>query len=178
MHPLNGIGSFEEREFPAFRHPTIDTLIWGSKRHHIPILLEIDVTTARETIHQQKKAGHTVSFTGWIVKCLAQAVSEHPSIHALRKGKRRLVIFDDVDVTVIVERAIGQPETHETLPMPYIVRKANEKSVAGITTEIRAAQQLPIPSGEVQIGSTRAAWITKLSIMLPRWVRDVFFWQL
>lgn len=178
MHPLDLIGSFEERKFPDFRNPTIDTLIWGRKRHHIPILLEIDVTTARDAIRVQKaKTGQSISFTGWIVKCLAQAVSEHKSIHALRKGKRRLVIFDDVDVTVIVERAVGQPSTGDRLPMPYIVRKANEKSVAVISSEIRAAQQSPVAVGEVQIGSTRAAWMTKISTMLPQFVRDLFFWQ-
>lgn len=177
MHSPNLIGSFEERKFPDFRNPTIDTLIWGSKRHHIPILLEIDVTDARDAIHARKiKTGQAISFTGWIVKCLAQAVSEHKSIHALRKGKRRVVIFDDVDVTVIVERAV-EPSTGETLPMPYIVRKANEKSIAAITSEIRVAKKSPVAVGEVQIGSTRAAWMTKISTMLPRFMRDLFFWQ-
>ncbi|GET41556.1 2-oxo acid dehydrogenase subunit E2 [Microseira wollei] len=175
MHQIDLIGSFEERQFPDFRHPTIDTLIWGSKRHHIPILLEIDVTAAREAIREQKKTGQSISFTGWIVKCIAIAVSEHKSIHALRKGKRRLVIFDDVDVTIIVERTV--PGADETLPMPYIIRKANEKSVAVISSEIRTAKQSPVAVGEVQIGSTRAAWIAKISTMLPRFVRDWFFWQ-
>lgn len=178
MQSPNLIGSFEERKFPDFRNPTIDTLRWGSKRHHIPILLEIDVTEARDAIRDQKiKTGQSISFTGWIVKCLAQAVSEYKSIHALRNGKRRLVIFDDVDMTVIVERAVGQPSISETLPMPYIVRKANEKSVTVITSEIRAAQQSPVAVGEVQIGSTRAAWMTKIYTMLPQFVRDLFFWQ-
>jgi pyruvate/2-oxoglutarate dehydrogenase complex dihydrolipoamide acyltransferase (E2) component len=172
---LDLIGSFQERRFADFRNPTIDTLIWGSKRHHIPILLEIDVTTARDAIRDREaKTGHSISFTGWIVKCIAQAVSEHKFIHALRQGKRRLVIFDDVDVTVIVERAVGGGET---LPMPYIVRKANEKTVAAITSEIRAAQRSPITTGDVQIDSTRTTWVTKISMMLPKFIRDLFFWQ-
>jgi pyruvate/2-oxoglutarate dehydrogenase complex dihydrolipoamide acyltransferase (E2) component len=185
MHQPDLIGSFEERKFSDFRNPTIDILTLGSKRHHIPILLEIDVTAAREAIRDQKKTGQSISFTGWIVKCLAQAVSEHKSIHALRKGKRQLVIFDDVDVTIIVERAVGQPDAGETLPMPYIIRKANEKTVANIHSEIRAAQQLPVIAGEVQIGiasgeaspTTRAAWLIKIFTMLPQFVRDLFFWQ-
>jgi pyruvate/2-oxoglutarate dehydrogenase complex dihydrolipoamide acyltransferase (E2) component len=177
MHRPDLIGSFEERKFPDSRNPTIDTLIWGSKRHHIPILLEIDVTAARDAIRDQKKTGQRISFTGWIVKCIAQAVSEHKSIHALRKGKRRLVLFDDVDVTIIVERVVGQPGAGERLPMPYIIRKANEKTVATIQSEIRAAQQQPVVAGDVQIGSTRTAWMTKIYTMLPQFVRDLFFWQ-
>jgi pyruvate/2-oxoglutarate dehydrogenase complex dihydrolipoamide acyltransferase (E2) component len=180
------IGSFEERKFPAFRNPTIDTLTWGRKRHHVPILCEIDVTAARDAIRDRKtKMGQSISFTGWIVKCLAQAVSEHKSIHAIRKGKRRLVIFDDVDVTIIVERSIGKPGAGDTLPMPYIIRKANEKTVATIHSEIRTAQKLPVISGEVQIGiasseappTTSAAWLTNIFMKLPQFVRDLFFWQ-
>lgn len=30
----------------------IDTLTWGRKRHHIPILLEVDVTDVRDAIHE------------------------------------------------------------------------------------------------------------------------------
>ncbi|HEY9641727.1 MAG TPA: 2-oxo acid dehydrogenase subunit E2, partial [Coleofasciculaceae cyanobacterium] len=133
------IGSFEESVFPRCRNPTIDTLDWGRQRHHIPILVEMDVTAAREAIHNQKtKAGQRISFTSWIVKCIAQAVSEHKSVHALRKGKNQLVIFDDVDVVITLERSAG---AGEALPMPYIIRKANEKTVAAIDAEIRAAQK-------------------------------------
>ncbi|NJK67838.1 MAG: 2-oxo acid dehydrogenase subunit E2 [Microcoleus sp. CSU_2_2] len=175
MKPLDLIGSFKESDFPSFRNPTIDTMVWGRQRHHIPILLEIDVTAAREGIHDHKtKTGQGISFTSWIVKCLAQAVSEHKYVHALRKGKRQLVTFDDVDVTIIIERVA---EAGEKLPMPYIIRKANEKTVADIHAEIRAAQRLPVVTGEVQIGSHRTAWMTKIFTILPQFVRDRFFWQ-
>jgi pyruvate/2-oxoglutarate dehydrogenase complex dihydrolipoamide acyltransferase (E2) component len=174
MEPVDLIGRFEKRNFPQFRNPTIDTLVWGRQRHHIPILLEIDVTEAREAIHDRKaKTGQGISFTGWIVKCLAQAISEHKYVHALRQGKRKLVVFDDVDVTIIIERAA---DDGEKLPMPYIIRKANEKTVAEIHGEIRAAQQLSV-EGEVQIDSPRAAWMTKLFTILPRLLRNWLFWQ-
>lgn len=177
MYPSDLIGGFEEQQFPAFRNPTIDTLTWGSKRHHIPILVEMDVTAAREIIRAQKKAGQGISFMGWIIKCLAQAISEHKYVHALRRGRQRLVIFEDVDVAIIAERAVDQSGAGETLPMPYIIRKANEKTVATIHSEIRTAQKQAVSSGEVQIDSTRAAWMTKLYTLLPRFIRDWLFWQ-
>jgi pyruvate/2-oxoglutarate dehydrogenase complex dihydrolipoamide acyltransferase (E2) component len=174
MKPPDLIGSFEESDFSRFRNPTIDTMVWGRKRHHVPILLEIDITAARAAIHTQKaKTGQGMSFTGWIIKCLAQAVSEHKQVHAFRKEKRQLVTFDDVDVAIIVERAT---DSGEKLPMPYIIRKANEKTVAEIHAEIRAAQRAPV-AGEVQIGSHRAAWMTKIFTILPRFLRDWFFWR-
>jgi pyruvate/2-oxoglutarate dehydrogenase complex dihydrolipoamide acyltransferase (E2) component len=174
MQPVDHLGTFEKREFPRFRNPTIDTMIWGRKRHHIPILVEIDVTAAREAIRDRKtKTGEGLSFTGWMIKCLAQAVSEHKYVHALRQGKRQLVIFDDVDIAIIVERVA---DNGEKLPMPYIIRKANEKTVAAIHGEIRAAQRSPV-AGEVQIASDRAAWMTKIFTILPQFLRDWLFWQ-
>ena len=54
MKPVDLIGHFEKRNFPQLRNPTIDTMIWGHKRHHVPILVEIDVTVARAAIHHHK----------------------------------------------------------------------------------------------------------------------------
>jgi hypothetical protein len=37
-------------------------------------------------------------------------------------------VFDDVDVTVMVEKEVGG----EKVPLPYVVRKTNEKSIVEI----------------------------------------------
>jgi pyruvate/2-oxoglutarate dehydrogenase complex dihydrolipoamide acyltransferase (E2) component len=172
--PVDRIGRFETSEFSQLRNPTIDTLDWGQKRHHIPMLLEIDVTAARTAIHDRKtKTGQRISFTGWVIKCIAEAVSEHKQVHALRKGKREIVTFEDVDISMIIER---ETDTGEKLPMPYIIRKANEKTVVEIHGEIRAAQRSSVVS-EVQIASDRAAWVTKFFTLLPRFLRNWLFWQ-
>jgi hypothetical protein len=44
---MDEIGTYQERAFPAFRNPTLDTLDIGLKKHHIPVLFEVDVTEAR-----------------------------------------------------------------------------------------------------------------------------------
>ena len=91
---MDEIGTYQERRFPAFRNPTLDTLDWGRKKHHIPLLLEVDVTEARESLRASKAAtGEALSFTGWVVKCVGQAVSEHKQIQAMRKGKRSVILF-------------------------------------------------------------------------------------
>jgi pyruvate/2-oxoglutarate dehydrogenase complex dihydrolipoamide acyltransferase (E2) component len=141
-------------------------------------LLELDVTAAREAMRAQKReTGQAVSFTGWIVKCLAQAVSEHPHIHALRKGNRKLVLFRDVDVAVVVEREVGQAGAAQTLPMPYVIRKANEKRLADIHAEIRGAQRAPVTVGDVQVSAPHAARMIGLFTRLPRIARDLIVWR-
>lgn len=179
--PADLVGAFDEKVFPRFRIATLDTLEWGRKRHHIPLMLEVDVTAARDAIRLQKEqTGESVSFTGWIIKCLAQAVAEHPHVHALRKGGGKLITFRDVDVTIVVERAVGPSRTGErgtTLPMPYIIRRTNDKSLAAIHAEIRGAQQAPVGDGATQIGGAYAASQVRLFSMLPKFARDLLVWR-
>lgn len=175
---MDDIGTYQERDFPAFRNATIDTLEQGRRKHYIPLLLEFDVSEGRQSLARLKElSGQGISFTAWVMKCLAQAVSEHKQVHALRKG-RRLVIFDDVDVSVLVERTLSHVDRPgESLPMPYIVRRANAKSVFQIHEEIRAAQDASLVKDEVQIGSRRSAQVTRLFARLPAFLRDLVLWR-
>jgi pyruvate/2-oxoglutarate dehydrogenase complex dihydrolipoamide acyltransferase (E2) component len=102
--------------------------------HHKPMihgLLEVDITKARAFLRDQKaETGEALSFSAFIISCLAQAVDEHKAVHAFRQGNRRLVLFADVDVLTWVEREVaGQP-----LIMPSIVRAANRKPFPRFTT--------------------------------------------
>ena len=57
------VGAYDQQTFPRFRIATLDTLEWGRKRHHIPLMLEVDVTAAREAIRRQKEqTGESVLF--------------------------------------------------------------------------------------------------------------------
>jgi pyruvate/2-oxoglutarate dehydrogenase complex dihydrolipoamide acyltransferase (E2) component len=176
---MDNIGTYEVREFPAFRNPTLDTLELGIKKHHIPFLLEVDVTEAREYIRELKvRTGEGLSFTGWLMKCIGRAVSEHKQIQAMRKGRKSLILFDDVDISVVVERSVGHSDNpSETLPMPYVVRKANEKSVREIHTEIRIAQEESLEAGEVQLAARRNVRLTRAFALMPRFVRNLLVWR-
>jgi hypothetical protein len=67
-------------------------------KNRVYILIELDVTKAREHIRGHKeKTGETLSFTGWIIKCIWQAVSEDKELQAYRKRKSRVAcgrLFD------------------------------------------------------------------------------------
>jgi len=176
---MDNIGTYEVQEFPVFRNPTLDTLDLGIKKHHIPILLEVDVTEAREYICELKvRTGEGLSFTGWVMKCIGQAVSENKHIQAMRKGRKSLILFDDVDISVVVERSVGHSDNpSETLPMPYVVRKANEKNVREIHNEIRFAQEESLEAGEVQLAARRNVRLTRAFALMPRFVRNLLVWQ-
>jgi pyruvate/2-oxoglutarate dehydrogenase complex dihydrolipoamide acyltransferase (E2) component len=128
---------FQETPFPRIRETAIDLLREGQRKHMIHALLEADVTEARRLIQDHKvSTGERLSFTAFIVTCLARAIDENKQIQACRKGKRRLVIFDEVDVNTMVERQVDGV----MMGTPNVIRAANHKSFRQIHDEIRAAQ--------------------------------------
>ena len=108
--------------------------------HHKPMihgLLEVDVTRPRAHLREHKaKTGESLSFTAFLIACLAQAVEEHKALQASRQGSKHLILFEEVDVLTYIERG----EAGHSLPMPSIIRAANHKTVREIHHEIRAAQ--------------------------------------
>lgn len=174
------IGAFTELPFQATRVLVSDTVRIGMTRRRIPVLLEVDVTDARLAIEKRKTAmGEGLSFTGWIIKCLAQAVSEYPRVHALRRGRRKLVLFNDVDVGFMVGRRSENTDSSPDVPMPCLIRKANEKSVESIHAEIRAAQGKGLAPAERT--NAPSGWPSRrtmrLFASLPFFVRKALYWD-
>ncbi len=108
--------------------------------HHKPMihgLLEVDVTRARAHLRDhQANTGEALSFTAFLIACLAKAVDEHKAVQAIRLGSKRLILFDEVDVLTDIERDVAG----QKFVVPYIVRAANRKTVRELHGEIRATQ--------------------------------------
>jgi len=100
-------------------------------------LLEVDVTAPRTTLSEHTaQTGESLSFTAFLTTCLAKAVDEHKAVQAFHLGRKRLVLFDDVDIVTRIEREVAG----QKLVIPYIIRAANRKSFRQQHAEIRAAQ--------------------------------------
>jgi pyruvate/2-oxoglutarate dehydrogenase complex dihydrolipoamide acyltransferase (E2) component len=100
-------------------------------------LFEVDVTRARAFLREYKAStGESLSFTAFLIACLAKAVEENKAVQSYRKGSKHLILFDEVDVYIPIER---NEAGHKQL-MPYIIRAANRKTLREIHHEIRAAQ--------------------------------------
>lgn len=147
--------------YPREQHQGVDWAAIMSRQHTIHGLLEFDVTEARRAIHRRRRvSGEPLSFTALMVASFAHAIGADPSLQAYRKGKGRVVIFDDVDVAVLVEHVIDG----NRIPVPHIVGAANRKTPAQVDGEIRAARSEPDPYG-------RARRFAALWLALPAAVR-------
>jgi len=148
-------------DFPTIRQAYIDVLEQGRRRHLIHGLVEADVTAARRALRRRAAAGRPLSLTAFVIACVAAAVGEQPMLHAYRSGRRRLVLFDDVDVNTEVEEA--RPDGTRIVKS-RIIRGANRKTVGEISAEVRAAQR----GGDVDRRRYRR---TLWYLSLPRAVR-------
>ena len=132
--------SFERRPFPRARRLTTDVGHLAADRPAIRGLLEIDVTEPRRRIRALREAtGERLSFTAYLAACAGHAVDAHPRVHACRDWLGRLVTFDDVDISTLIE---VERDGHR-FPVGHIVRAANRKAVQPIHEEIRAVQSAP-----------------------------------
>lgn len=138
MRAVRAPQNFKEIVFPPSRISTIDVCELGRKKHHVTGLMEVDVTDARGIFRKMKEQnGESLSFTAWVAHCIAAAVDENRHVAAFIKSRRSIVIYDDIDITVTVEKEIAG----QKVPMPLVIRKCSEKSVAEIHNEIRLAQR-------------------------------------
>jgi pyruvate/2-oxoglutarate dehydrogenase complex dihydrolipoamide acyltransferase (E2) component len=131
------IGKYEEKPFPKIQNSVGDIFEFSRSKYYVLGLVEADVTVAQGIIRQHKvKMGESLSFTGWIAKCLAQTITEYPDANSYRKGKNRVITFKDVDVVIVVEKEAGGNK----YPVPYVIRSVNEKKFEEVHAEIRNAQ--------------------------------------
>jgi pyruvate/2-oxoglutarate dehydrogenase complex dihydrolipoamide acyltransferase (E2) component len=129
-------------EITPERRVWLDTLDLNWRAHPIFGLLEVDVTHARRFIAAHRAAtGENLSFTGYLCFCLARAVDEDKAVQAHRKGRKQLVLFDDVDIGMMIEGRVGEKRAL----MGYVIRKANHKTYWEIHQEIRSVQSAPVP---------------------------------
>jgi pyruvate/2-oxoglutarate dehydrogenase complex dihydrolipoamide acyltransferase (E2) component len=164
------VGAASFREIIRKSTRPIELLNNLAPKHRIYGLVEIDVTKAKKFISENEvKTGEKLSFTGWVIKCVAQAVSEHREVQAMKKGKKKLIVFDDVDVGMIIERQMESGRIATT----YCVRNANEKSFKQIHDEIRQAQRGEI--SEESASSEKAPLSVKVFSRLPDLLRKLYW---
>jgi pyruvate/2-oxoglutarate dehydrogenase complex dihydrolipoamide acyltransferase (E2) component len=158
-------GSYQLIDFPAERRAMPAFLELKSGKHCMYALLEVDVTPTRKFIEAYKvHTGEQLSFTGYLAFCLASAVDENKTVQAYRKGNNHLVVFDDVDVGIMIERKQGEAR----VLTGYVVRAANHKTYQEIHQELRAAQSGPVPPS-----NGMPTWF-RSALLLP-WPLSVLF---
>ena len=99
-------------------------------------LCETDITVPRRMMREHcERTGEKLSFTAYIVYCLAQVIKDHPQLNSFRRGNR-LITLEDVTVSVLVEREFSG----EKIPEPLAIAAAQRLSFREINDTIRSAK--------------------------------------
>jgi pyruvate/2-oxoglutarate dehydrogenase complex dihydrolipoamide acyltransferase (E2) component len=107
------------------------------QRNIIHCITEVDISKARERIRNHfEKTGEKLSFTAYIVTCLAKIISQNPALNSFIRG-RRIILLDEVTVSVLVERELEG----EKVPEPIGISGAGTMSFYEVSTKIREAQK-------------------------------------
>lgn len=162
---------FTLKKFPASRIGTLDVLEIGRKKHHIQALLELDVTEARVRLKAINQTDKKISFTAWMIKTISDVLLEFPEVHAYLKNKRTILTFQDIDVSIMVEKE----NNGKKVPIVYLLRKTQEKSMLSITEEIRKAKQEEHNPDKASAGNHQMNKWSGLYFRLPGWIRKLFW---
>jgi pyruvate/2-oxoglutarate dehydrogenase complex dihydrolipoamide acyltransferase (E2) component len=143
----------------------------GRGKHHVKALLEVDVTEARSKIKQNRQSGKKASVTAWLIKVIADCVALHPPISGINRPRgNKVVVFGDVDISLVIEKEVNGTR----VPLPYVIRKADQKTLYQIYAEIEAAKsQVFEDEGDYVLGEKYNPLWMKLFVSLPQWLRLV-----
>lgn len=125
------------QQFPKSRIATIDVCEMGKRKHHVTGLIELDVSKSRKKIQEyNKNCSRKISFTSWMISVISFTIHQHETSSAYLKGKNELMIFEDINVSVIVEKDLND----QKVPIPLLIEKANELSIEMISKQINDAR--------------------------------------
>ena len=156
---------YKVQPFPKMRRFAIDAGYLGRKRHIVHGLIEVDITDSRRTLRElEVRIGEKPSFTAFIVNCIGAAVDSNKHVHAYMDWRKRLVIFEDVNINVFIEVEMEGKK----VPMPHILKAVNKKSYLDVHREIRTTQTQPHRSTESRF--------MRIFLLLPAFIRRAFYW--
>lgn len=162
--------SYRFQKIARSRIATFDIFSVGLGKHHINALLEFDVTESRLKLRELRKKGKSISFNAWLIKVIGSVIHRHPEAAAYLYNKRKLIIFNDVYVSLLVEKKTGDTK----VPIPVVIEKVNEKTALDITREIEDAKSQEFHPDDIVLKKQSASY-DKLYYHLPGFLRRLFW---
>ncbi len=157
---------FYYKRIPRTRIATFDIFSIGLRKHHVSALLEFDVTESRKKLRDLRRKGARVSFNGWMVKAISSVLAKHPEASAYLYNKRKLIIFREMNISILVEKKIG----NEKVPIAMVLEKTNQKSALEITLEIENARGQELSGNDIVL-QKRSSPAERIYFLLPGFLR-------
>jgi pyruvate/2-oxoglutarate dehydrogenase complex dihydrolipoamide acyltransferase (E2) component len=154
------------QKIPRSRIATFDVYSMGMQKHHISALLEFDVTDSRKKLRAYRRKESKASFNAWLIKVISMAVQQHPEAASYRISKKRLITFDHINVSIVVEKEINGKK----VPIPLVIENTLEKSILDIMLEIEEAKNQPLTTRDMVL-NLQSGKAERLYYRLPGFLR-------
>jgi pyruvate/2-oxoglutarate dehydrogenase complex dihydrolipoamide acyltransferase (E2) component len=161
---------YSERIWPTYRNDILDFLELGKSRNPVYALVEADITRASRILAERRDRGVRGNSTvGYLLWCIGRAVRKHPEIHAIRRG-RKLILFDDVDIALMVEKTLPGGER---VPIHTIFRAVQKMPYSQIAAQLRSIKEKDF--SELMIWERTRAFLRTLPAFLRVAILKLFF---
>jgi pyruvate/2-oxoglutarate dehydrogenase complex dihydrolipoamide acyltransferase (E2) component len=156
MHGVDRSRSVQILPFPSSRRAVTAAVRAGRRIVAMHGLFEVDITEARRQLADHDPP---LSTTAFVIAAVARAAVVHPEVHAYRNWRGQLVRHRHVDVQTIVE----VPTEQGPFGLVHVVRDADIRGVADISTELRG-----VKADMTSTGIGRALrWLAPLAGHIP-----------
>lgn len=120
-------------------------------------------------IKSNRRSGKNASFFAWLIKVIADCAALHPPINGINRARSdKVLVFNDVDVSIVVEKEVKGTR----VPLPYVIEKADQKTMYQIFSEIESAKSQTFEDeGDYVLGRRQNATFMKLFTYLPQGLR-------
>ncbi len=161
------MANYRIQKFPSTRIATIDVCETGKQKHHVTALIELDVSTSREKIRLYNRGNsNKISFTAWLISVISFTVKKYDTASSFLKGNSKLVIFNDINISIAVEKNLNG----EKIPIPLVIEKANERSIESITKQIADAKNEKLTEEDIVLNK-KTSRLEKIYYVLPGFIR-------
>ncbi len=174
------MAKYKIRKFPESRLATVDICEVGKSKHHVTGLIELDVTESRRMIREYNRenseycreigennqADSKISFLAWMISVIGHTIKHHEDVSSFLKGRGRLMIFEDINVSIIVEKNLNG----QRVPIPLLIEKADKISIESISRQINEAREKQLDNNEIVL-QKKTDRIETLYYRLPGFLR-------
>ena len=165
------MANFKTLQFPSSRIASIDVCEIGKKKHHVAAMIELDVTDSREKIRVYRREKGKISFNAWLIGTIGRTVHKHELIAAFLQGKRKVVVFLDINISMVVEKTING----QKVPIPMIIEKAQGASLESITRQIDDAKNQKLGEHDIVLRQKAERW-ERMYYHMPGFIRR-YVWK-
>lgn len=153
--------------WPVLRN-ALTTFLDVERAHVVNAVGELDVTETMRAIRRvERELRIAVSLHAFLLYCAVRAAAAHPNVNTYRH-KAKLIAFEDIDVLTPIDKRLPGGIR---IPVGYIVRAAQGKSMAQINWEMRQAVRSADLENDAAVRKRRRI------ARLPRWVRRWISWR-